>query len=78
MRAAALMRRTSGNIANDVARLLQVLSPEASYPLPSTVANDMRSFIETTAAEADYDPRQFKVNMTREEVADRLRAASRP
>lgn len=60
---------------NDVARLLQVLSPEASYSLPATVANDMRSFVEAATAEADYDPRQFNVNMTREEVADRLRAA---
>ncbi len=58
-----------------VARLLQVLSPEASYSLPATVANDMRSFVEAATAEADYDPRQFNVNMTREEVADRLRAA---
>lgn len=62
---------------NDVARLLQVLSPEASYALPDTVANDMRSFVEAATAEADYDPRQFKVNMTREDVADRLRAAYR-
>lgn len=62
---------------NDVARLLQVLSPEARYSLPDTVANDMRSFVEAATAEADYEPRQFKVNMTREDVADRLRAAYR-
>ena len=60
---------------NDVARLLQVLSPEASYPLPATVANDMRSFVEAATTETDYDPRQFNVNMTRDDVADRLRAA---
>jgi hypothetical protein len=60
---------------NDVARLLQVLSPEARYPLPDTVANDMRSFVEAATAEADYDPKQFKVSMTREDVAARLRTA---
>lgn len=60
---------------NDVARLLQLLSPDARYPLPGTVANDMRSFVEMATIEADYDPRQFKVNVTPEDVADRLRAA---
>ncbi len=59
---------------NDVARLLQVLSPQASYPLPETVANDMRAFVEMATADVDYNPEQFKVNMTREDVADRLRA----
>lgn len=60
---------------NDVARLIQVLSQEARYSLPGTVAQDMAAFVERATAEADYDPRQFKVNMTREEVAARLRAA---
>lgn len=60
---------------NDVARLLQVLSPDASFPLPETVTTDMRSFVDVATAEADYDPKQFKVNMTREGVAARLRAA---
>ena len=60
---------------NDVARLLQLLSPDASYRLPETVAKDMQAFVEAATAEADYDPRQFKVNMTRQDVADRLRAA---
>ena len=62
---------------NDVARLLQLLTPEAVYTLPSTVADDMRSFVEMATVEPDYDPKQFKVSMTREDVADRLRAAYR-
>lgn len=62
---------------NDVAQLLQVLSPDASYPLPETVANDMVSFIQLATTESDYDPKQLKVNMTREDVAERLRAAYR-
>ena len=62
---------------NDVARLLQLLSPEASHALPDTVARDLRSFVDLATADADYDPRQFKVNMTRGDVADRLRTAYR-
>ena len=62
---------------NDVARLLQLLSQEARYVLPPAVAEDMLAFVEKAAIEDDFDPRQFKVNMTREGVAARLRAAYR-
>lgn len=62
---------------NDVARLLQLLSPDANIALPESVANDMRSFVERVTAEADYDPRQFNVSITRQAVADRLCAAYR-
>jgi hypothetical protein len=60
---------------NDVARLLQLLTPDASYTLPDTVGQDMRTFVELATADADFDPKQFKVNMTREDVAARLCAA---
>lgn len=60
---------------NDVARLLQLLSPEVRYWLPPSVAEDMLAFVENAGIEADFDPRQFRVNMTREDVAARLRAA---
>lgn len=60
---------------NDVARLLQLLSQEVRYSLPPSVAEDMRAFVENAAIEVDFDPRQFKVNMTREDLAARLRAA---
>ena len=60
---------------NDVARLLQLLSQEVRYLLPPSVAEDMLAFVENAAIEADFDPRQFRVNMTREDVAARLRAA---
>lgn len=60
---------------NDVARLLQLLSPEARFALPGPVADDLRAFVDQAATEVDYDPRQFNVNMTRENVAERLRAA---
>lgn len=62
---------------NDVARLLQLLNPDASYALPDAVERDMRSFVDLAMVDADYDPRQFKVNMTRGDVADRLRTAYR-
>ena len=60
---------------NDVARLLQLLSQEVRYSLPPSVAEDMLVFVENAVIEADFDPRQFRVNMTREDVAARLRAA---
>lgn len=60
---------------NDVARLLQLLSPESRYALPDIVAGDMRSFVERATAEADFDPKQFKVNITADEVGRRLRTA---
>ena len=60
---------------NDVARLLQLLSQEVRYSLPPSVAEDMLVFVENAVIEADFDPRQFKVNMTRDDVATRLRAA---
>ena len=62
---------------NDVARLLQLLSQEVRYSLPPSVAEDMLVFVENAVIEADFDPRQFKVNMTRDDVAARLRAAYR-
>ena len=60
---------------NDVARLLQLVSAEARYTLPESVAADVRAFIDQAAREPDFDPRQFHVNMTRETVESRLRAA---
>jgi hypothetical protein len=60
---------------NDVARLLQLVSASAQYALPGPVAEDMRAFIDQATNEADFDPRQFKVNMSQAEVAERLRAA---
>jgi hypothetical protein len=60
---------------NDVARLLQLVSASAQYTLPGPVADDMRAFIVQATNEADFDPRQFKVNMSQADVAERLRAA---
>lgn len=62
---------------NDVARLLQILSPGTTYTLPEKVAADLRTFVELATAEEDYVPSQFKVNVTRQDVAALLRAAYR-
>lgn len=60
---------------NDVARLLQVLTAEARYELPETVRNDLLAFTEAVTSDADYDPRNFGVGMSREDVAERLALA---
>ncbi len=60
---------------NDVARLLQLLSADARYVLPEKVRADMEEFVAALQAAEEFDPRQFKVDMTRETVIDRLRHA---
>lgn len=60
---------------NDVARMLQLLSPEVSYDLPDSIGSDMKAFIDGLAAQDDFTPKQFGVAMTKEVVIDRLRSA---
>lgn len=60
---------------NDVARLLQLLSPDARYELPPAIHNDMRAFVERLAEQGDFEPKQFGVPMTVTVVIDRLRTA---
>jgi hypothetical protein len=60
---------------NDVARLLQLLSPEARYELPDQVKLDMTTFVEALAADETFDPRAFHVDMNRATVIERLRQA---
>jgi hypothetical protein len=60
---------------NDVARMLQLLRPDARYELPEPIARDLRAFVEQATQEVDFDPRQFKVNFTKDDVATLLRAA---
>ena len=62
---------------NDVARMLQLLSADASYPLPPPVHDDMTAFVVALSDQQDFDPKQFSVNMTRDVVVKRLRAAYR-
>jgi hypothetical protein len=60
---------------NDVARLVQLLRQGESYPLPEAAKADMTEFIDRNAADGDFDPKQFKVNLSRDAVIGRLRAA---
>lgn len=62
---------------NDVARLLQLISPEAQYQLSEKIGNDVRTFANAMEADDTYDPVTFDVPMTREIVAERLRQAYR-
>lgn len=52
-----------------------MLTGDTRYELPGPVADDMLAFVENALIEDDFDPRHFKVSMTREDVALRLRAA---
>ena len=60
---------------NDVARLLQLLSAEATFDLPEKIKADMQVFIGALAEQDDFTPKQFGVAMTKEVVIDRLRHA---
>ena len=60
---------------NDVARLLQLLPADARYTLPEKVRADMVKFVAGLEAAKEFDPRQFKVEMTREVVIERLKSA---
>ena len=60
---------------NDIARLLQLLTANARYELPGLVRSDMIAFADALANQAGFEPKQFGVNMTREVVVERLRAA---
>ena len=62
---------------NDVVRMLQLLSADAVYSLPPPVHDDMTAFVAALSDQQDFDPKQFSVNMTRDVVVERLRAAYR-
>lgn len=60
---------------NDVARLLQLLPADARFTLPERVRADMEKFVVGLDAAEEFDPRQFKVEMTRDVVIERLKSA---
>ncbi|WP_296615617.1 hypothetical protein [Sphingomonas sp.] len=60
---------------NDVARLLQLLGADARYDLPPVVRDDMKVFAHALTGQADFEPKQFGVPMTRDVAVERLRAA---
>jgi hypothetical protein len=60
---------------NDIVRLLQVLRADARYDLPATVREDMETFVSALSSEPDFNPKSFGINMTTDDITDRLRAA---
>ena len=62
---------------NDGARMVQLLPAGATYELPASVASDMAKFIDDLTEQEDFDPKQFGVTMSRDDVVERLLAAYR-
>ncbi|MDB5671481.1 MAG: hypothetical protein JWO25_2440 [Alphaproteobacteria bacterium] len=60
---------------NDVARLLQLLTAEERHALPDKVKGDMQAFVGTLERDGAFDPKQFKIEMTRGTMIERLRSA---
>lgn len=60
---------------NDVARLVQLLPADAHFEVPDKVRADMAAFVAALEGADEYDPRKFNVDMTRETVIGRLKAA---
>lgn len=60
---------------NDVARLLQLLPADAHYALPDKVRTGMESFVLALESAAEFDPKQFSVDMTRTTMIERLKSA---
>ncbi|AOR80780.1 hypothetical protein QUC32_28575 (plasmid) [Novosphingobium resinovorum] len=62
---------------NDVARMLQLLSPEASYEHPGCYQRRYAGLCRRVGAQDDFVPKRFGVAMTKEVAIDRLRQAYR-
>lgn len=60
---------------NDVFRLLQLLPGDASINVGAAIRDDLRRFADLVEANASFDPRQFSVDITRDEGLAQLRTA---
>ncbi len=60
---------------NDVARLLQLLTADERHELPEKVKADLAAFVGALEDDGAFDPKLFKVDMTRETMIERLKAA---
>lgn len=77
-RRAAGDRVDAKNIAKhrkDVARMLQLLPRDARYNVPDRVREDLAKFVAELDKAADFEPKAFGVDMTRETVIERFNAA---
>jgi hypothetical protein len=62
---------------NDVARLLQLLPADAEVEIPERIREDMAAFTTALGTAEDFNPEQFKVEMSKETVIERLKSAYR-
>lgn len=60
---------------NDVFRLAQLLPKNASIAMADPIREDLRKFLNLSAADTTFDPNAFDVQMTRDEVIALLRSA---
>lgn len=59
---------------NDVFRLAQLLPEDRSVELPQSIRDDLLEFLDAVANDDDFDPRNFGVDLTRDEGIALLRA----
>lgn len=64
--------------ANDVIRLMQLLTADARVSVATKIADDLETFLNRLVADGTYDPRQSEIGLPLDEVVDRLRRAYRP
>lgn len=51
----------------DVFRLAQLLTEETRVELPEAIRDDLRTYLDTINSDESFDPRTFKVQMTKDE-----------
>lgn len=62
---------------NDVFRLAQLLSPDATVKMPKPITEDLKHFLDRVQADETLDPKSFDVPFTRDEVVALLHSAYR-
>jgi len=60
---------------NDVIRLSQLLAPDMQVPLAPRIAGDLDRFLTALIADEGHDPKELRIDLSRAEVADRVRRA---
>lgn len=60
---------------NDVIRLSQLLAPDTQVRLGPRIAGDLDRFLTVLIADDSHDPKELRIDLSRAEVADRVRRA---
>lgn len=58
---------------NDVFRLAQLLTEEITVELPDAIRDDLRAYLETIESDDSFDPKSFKVQLTKDDGAALIR-----